>query len=73
MPCEKPLWLLISKDENTGEIKYSLCIAAEGTSLEKLAKMQSSRYWVERAFQDLMRIVEWINTWLEAGMRGTVM
>lgn len=51
-PCEKPLWLLISKDVDTGEIKHSLCNAAENTSLKKLAKMQSSRYWVERAFQD---------------------
>ncbi len=52
LPCEKPLWLLISKDSKTGEIKHSLCNAAENTSLEKLAEMQSSRYWVERAFQD---------------------
>ena len=52
LPCEKPLWLLISKDAKTGEIKHSLCNAAEYTSLEKLAEMQSSRYWVERAFQD---------------------
>jgi hypothetical protein len=52
LPCEKSLWLLISKDADTGEIKHSLCNAAENTSLKKLAKMQSSRYWVERAFQD---------------------
>jgi SRSO17 transposase len=52
LPYEKPLWLLISKDVDTGEIKHSLCNAAENTSLKKLAKMQSSRYWVERAFQD---------------------
>ncbi|WP_082090557.1 IS701 family transposase [Methanosarcina sp. MTP4] len=52
LPCEKPLWLLISKDAKTGEVKHSLCNAAENTSLEKLAEMQSSRYWVERAFQD---------------------
>jgi SRSO17 transposase len=52
LPCLKPLWLLISKDVDSGEIKHSLCNAAETTSLEKLAKMQSSRYWVERAFQD---------------------
>ena len=52
LPCEKPLWLLISKDAKTGEIKHSLCNATEDTSLEKLAEMQSSRYWVERAFQD---------------------
>lgn len=52
LPCEKPLWLLISKDAKTEEIKHSLCNAAEDTSLEILAEMQSSRYWVERAFQD---------------------
>jgi SRSO17 transposase len=52
LPCEKPLWLLISKDSKTKEIKHSFCNAAETTSLEKLAEMQSSRYWVERAFQD---------------------
>lgn len=52
LPCEKPLWILISKDLESSEIKYSLCNASEDTSLEKLAKMQSSRYWIERAFQD---------------------
>lgn len=52
LPCQNPLWLLISKDTKTGEIKHSLCNAAESTSLKELAKMQSSRYWVERAFQD---------------------
>jgi SRSO17 transposase len=52
LPCEKPLWLLISKDVESNETKYSLCNASEDTSLDKLAKMQSSRYWIERAFQD---------------------
>jgi len=52
LPCQKPLWLLVSKDSKTGEIKHSLCNAAENTSIEKLVEMQSSRYWVERAFQD---------------------
>ena len=52
LPCENPLWLLISKDEKTKEIKYSFCNAKEDISLEKLAEMQSSRYWIERAFQD---------------------
>jgi hypothetical protein len=52
LPCEKPLWLLISKDLESNEIKYSLCNASEDTSLDELAKMQSSRYWIERAFQD---------------------
>ena len=52
LPCEKTLWLLISKDSESSEIKYSLCNASEDTSFNKLAKMQSSRYWIERAFQD---------------------
>ncbi|AKB51467.1 Mobile element protein [Methanosarcina barkeri str. Wiesmoor] len=52
LPCEKPLWLLISKDVESNDIKYSLCNASEDTSLDELAKMQSSRYWIERAFQD---------------------
>jgi SRSO17 transposase len=52
LPCEKPVWLLISKDLESNEIKYSLCNASEDTSLDELAKMQSSRYWIERAFQD---------------------
>ena len=33
-------------------IKHSFCNASENASFEELAKMQSSRYWVERAFQD---------------------
>ena len=52
LPCKKPLWLLISKDLELNEIKYSFCNASEDTSFDKLAKMQSSRYWIERAFQD---------------------
>ena len=52
LPCENPLWLLISKDAKSGEIKHSFCNASENASFDELAKMQSSRYWVERAFQD---------------------
>ena len=52
LPSEKPVWFLISKYSESNEIKYSLCNASEDTSFDKLAKMQSSRYWIERAFQD---------------------
>jgi SRSO17 transposase len=52
LPTEKPLWLLISKDIESNEIKYSFCNASEDTSFDKLAKMQNSRYWIERAFED---------------------
>ncbi len=51
-PCKNPLWLLISKDAKSGEIIHSFCNASENASFEELAKMQSSRYWVERAVQD---------------------
>jgi SRSO17 transposase len=52
LPTKKPLWLLISKDLESKETKYSFCNASENTSLVKLAKMQGSRYWIERAFED---------------------
>jgi SRSO17 transposase len=42
----------ISKDSESNKIKYSLCNASDDTSLDELAKMQSSRYWIERALQD---------------------
>lgn len=72
LPCEKPLCLLISKDAKTGEVKHSLCNAAVNTSLEKLAEMQSSICWVERAFKDAKENCGWMNTWLETGMHGII-
>ena len=52
LPTEHPIWLLINKDVESNEMKYSFCNATEDTSFDKLAKMQSSRYWIERAFED---------------------
>jgi SRSO17 transposase len=52
LPTKKPLWLLISKDLESNETKYSFCNASEDTPIVKLAKMQSSRFWIERAFED---------------------
>jgi SRSO17 transposase len=47
-------WHLVVRREvdSPRTIKYSLCNAAPGTSILKLAKMQAQRYWIERAFQD---------------------
>jgi len=47
-------WHLIVRREtgSPNEIKYSLSNAKQGTSIQRLAYMQSQRYWVERPFQD---------------------
>jgi SRSO17 transposase len=47
-------WHLIVRREvdSPGTIKYSLSNAPEETSAKKLARMQSQRFWIERAFQD---------------------
>jgi SRSO17 transposase len=45
--------LLISTNEDGGEVKYSLCYTPEGKmELELALYRQMQRYWVERAFQN---------------------
>lgn len=44
-------WLVV-RQEQDGTYKYSLSNAAPGTSWERLAFMQTQRFWIERAFQD---------------------
>ncbi len=48
-PC---LWLILRIDEGENKRKYQLCNAPEDTSVERLAEMSHSRYWIERAIQD---------------------
>ncbi len=45
-------WLVIRKDLENDEIKYQLSNALPETSLDRLAKMSGSRYWIERTFED---------------------
>ncbi len=47
-------WHLIVRREinSPGTIKYSVSNAPQQTRVLKLAKMQSQRFWIERAFQD---------------------
>jgi SRSO17 transposase len=45
-------WLVV-RQEADGSFKYSLSNAGEQTGLERLGYMQSQRYWMERAFQDV--------------------
>ena len=44
--------LLVTRQEQDGTFKYSLSNAAADTAWERLAYMQTQRFWVERAFQD---------------------
>ena len=52
----RPVWLLIRKDLDGSNVKYSLCNASVLCSWSKLARMQSERYWIERAFQDAINL-----------------
>lgn len=45
-------WWLIARRDRNGKIKYTLCNAPANTSLERLAKLQGQRYFIERVFQD---------------------
>lgn len=51
-----PVWLLIRKELDDSETKYSFCNAIRITSWSRLVKMQSERYWIERSFQDANKI-----------------
>lgn len=45
-------WLIIRKDPKSKEIKYQLSNAPPDTSINRLAQMSGSRYWIERTFED---------------------
>jgi SRSO17 transposase len=51
-----PVWLLIRKELDDSEVKYSFCNAIGIQSWDRLAKMQSDRYWIERSFQDAIAL-----------------
>lgn len=52
LPVSSPVWLLIRKEVESGEITFSFSNVPEDQSLEMLAQKQSTRYWVERSLQD---------------------
>jgi len=45
-------WLIIRKDPKSKEIKYQLSNASPDASIDRLAQMSGSRYWIERTFED---------------------
>jgi len=46
------LWLIIRCDDHTDQVKYQFSNALLDTSLQRFALMSSSRFWIERAFED---------------------
>ncbi len=52
-PVSDPLWLIISYDSSEKKIKYSFSNLPESASEKDLAFLQSSRYWIERTFEDM--------------------
>lgn len=52
-PVLDPLWLIVSYDKSDNKVKYSFSNLSETASEKDMAFFQSSRYWIERAFQDL--------------------
>lgn len=51
-----PVWLLIRKELDDSDVKYSLSNAPSSHTWGKLAKMQSERYWIERSFEDAINL-----------------
>ena len=51
-----PVWLLIRKELDDSDVKYSLCNATPFYTWSKLARMQSERYWIERSFEDAITL-----------------
>jgi SRSO17 transposase len=48
----KEQWLIIRVDDSDGATKYQLSNAPLDTTINRFAQMSSSRYWIERAFED---------------------
>jgi FOG: Transposase len=52
VPCAKEEWLLIRKEIDGSDIRYSFSNAPETIELQRHAEWQCRRYWVERALED---------------------
>lgn len=51
-----PVWLLIRKELDDSDIKFSLCNAIHIYSWDRLLTMQNQRYWIERSFEDAIEL-----------------
>ena len=52
MPHFPPVWLLIRKELDGSDVKYTFSNASVYESWQTLCEKQSTRYWVERALED---------------------
>ena len=53
-PASGPFWLLVSREIDGTQVKYSLCHQPDGQpDVEVALGRQMQRYFVERAFQDV--------------------
>jgi SRSO17 transposase len=50
-PTDRPYWLIVARNAETGEIKYFASNAAESTSLEEMLKAAFARWHVEMWFE----------------------
>jgi SRSO17 transposase len=52
LPVEAPVWLLIRKDLDSSDVKFTFSSASPQMPSQELAQKQSTRYWVERSLED---------------------
>ncbi len=52
IPCAKEEWLLVRREIDGSDVRYSFSNAPKTIELERLAEWQCRRYWVERALED---------------------
>ena len=45
-------WLILRREEGTGQLRYQFSNAPPETSRERLGEMSGSRFWIERALED---------------------
>lgn len=45
-------WLLVRREQETGEVRYAISNASSEVEPIKLARMQAQRFWIESSFRD---------------------
>jgi len=68
-PMPRECWLLIRKELDESDIKFTLSNSPADTRIELLAERQSRRYWVERALEDAKGLVG-LDQYRVTGWRG---
>lgn len=50
-PTDRPYWLIVARNPETGEIKYFISNASENTPIEKMLRVAFGRWHVEKWFE----------------------